>query len=363
MLKTTVARAIAILCMFTLLLSACTPAAFAPAPATAAVPAEPIAAAPTDAPTEAPTLPPTVTATLEPTLEPTPAPTETPAFTPTATPVLTASGHAVGKYATGGCIDSEKLEASMGVFHIKFCVWFIEILQNGKMRVTASYEILYNTASLPGYSILKPSDDKNRGIYLVDNLGNRYDHSQVGGEFITTQRFFGNRTIMGWYLFPEPRPDATSFTMVHKGFYLGQITNMLLTNPMPLTEQVASLKYHAYNITYNTDIWKLSQGAAGELILTNIKNEKCQMTERAPGEPEGKLKSSLPIGQATFDIYGWLETDHNMGYRDYMVKSGLAGYDPAQALIMRVAIPLDDQNMCLDQAGGILYTLTEPEEE
>lgn len=361
MFKKQLMQGLVILCAFALILSACTPPTAAPAQP--ASPSATVPAAPADLPTEAPTLPPTATATLEPTLEPTPAPTETPAFTPTATSMMTASGYAVGKYATGGCINSDDLQAPTGGFHIKFCVWFIEILQNGKMRVTASYNIEYNTDVMKGFSILKPSDDKNRGIYLVDNLGNRYDHSEVGGDIAVTQRFFGNKGIMGWYLFPAPRPGATSFTLVHKGFYLGEIRNMLLTNPMPLTERVAALKFHPYSITYNTDIWKLSQGNAGELVLTNIKNEKCQMTEREPAQPEGKLKSTLTIGQAVFDIYGWLETEQNMGYRDYAMKSGLKGYDPAQPLVMRVAIPLDDQSMCLDQSSGILYTLTESDEE
>ncbi len=308
--------------------------------------------------TQVPSQPPTATPPAQPTPTSSPAPTQTAIFTPTPTPFRTANGYLPGKYNTGGCVNYSSFLDTGYYAQVKFCVWYIEILRNGKMRVTVSWDVDYNAEGLK-MSVIKADDDTNKNMFMVDNLGNRYDHIETGGDTDDAVVFWGDTLMKGWFLFPEPKPGVTAFTFVDWDTRQ-MIVNMLLEDPMPLTEETVSLLQHPYTIVYKSDIWKMEPGESGEFILTNLKNEKCQISERAPGQPEGKLKSKLEIGQTTFDIYGWLDSDQGMGYRDYQAISGLDGLDPQQPMILRAAIPLADQDMCLDEISGILFSLSEP---
>lgn len=348
--KTSGTTILLFLCIGCFLISGCANAS----PAATQLPATPTT-------TTSPTLPPTPSATASPTLEPTPAPTETPTLTPTATPFRTANGYIPGLYNTGGCTN---YNASLGYYdytvEVKFCVWYIEILKSGKMRVSVSWDAKYDVDTIQ-QSARKHSDEKNENMYLRDNFGNRYNHIEVGGDAAKTIGFWGQETITGWFLFTEPQPGATYFTFVDDDQKV-EIPNMTLANPMPLFEETLSLVSQPYDLVYKTDIWKATQAESGELILTNLKNEKCQIMERA-GQPEGQLKNHLEIGAITYDVYGWLETAQNMGYRDYVAVGGLNGLNAGQMSVLRVAIPLDDQEMCVAEASTVLSTLAEPAEE
>lgn len=308
--------------------------------------------------TAEPTLPPTATVTASPTVEPTPTFTPTPTLTPTATPFLTANGYIPGQYNTGGCADhNANIGNSWYTLEVKFCVWYVEILKSGKMRVTVSWDMKYDVESLQ-QSVRKYSDEKNEKMYLRDNLGNIYHHIEVGGEAAKTISFWGEETLNGWFLFPEPAPGATYFTFVDDDQHV-EIPNMTLANPMPLNEETLDLTSQPFAIVYKTDTWEAARTESGEIMLTNLKNEKCQIVERV-GQPEGQLRTNLILGAITFDIYKWLETEQNMGYRDYVAVGGLAGLNADQPLILRVAIPLDDQEACVADASNVLFTLAEP---
>lgn len=335
------------LCVCCILLSGCTN----PSPDALASPAD--AATPVATTTTiVPTLPSTPTVTAS----PTPAPSATITLTPTATPFHTANGYIPGTYNTGGCTNYSSALSLYDEVHVKFCVWYIEILKSGKMRVTVSWDAEYDVDKL-GQSARKESDTKNENMYMRDNLGNRYNHIDVGGDAAKVIGFWGKETFSGWFLFPEPKPGATYFTFVDRDNHI-EIPNMMLTSPMPLNKETLNLKSQPYSIVYKTDIWKATQSDSGEIILTNLKNEKCQITERIAGQPEGQLRSKLEIGKVTFDIYKWLEMEQNMGFRDYVAISGLDGLDADQPLIFRMAIPLDDQEICLTEAGDVLFTLS-----
>ncbi len=310
--------ALFVFCIGCMVMSGCTGSAPAvtPAPQDTAAPATP---------TDAPSLPPTATAPTSPTLTPTPAPTQTAIFTPTPTPFRTVNGYLPGKYNTSGCVNYSPYLTANYSAQVKFCVWFIEILRDGTMCVTVSWNVEYNAEAI-GKSVKKSGDVNNPNMFMMDNLGNRYDLIGGGGDSNATT-FWGNTLLTGWFLFPEPKPGITSLTFWDWD-NIAKIENLVLTNPMPLTEESVSLKWHPYTIVYKSDFWKMEPGESGELVLTNLKNEKCQISERAPGQPDGKLKSELEIGQTTFDIYGWLESEQGMGYRDYQAISGLEGLDP-----------------------------------
>jgi hypothetical protein len=345
-----VSVALLVFCTCCLLLSACASSSSVPtipsvdtlAPATATV---------------APALS-TATVTASPTVEPTPTFSPTVTLTPTATPFRTANGYIPGLYNAGGCVD---YNSSSGYYdypiQVKFCVWYIEILKSGKMRVTVSWDAKYDVESLQ-VSAKKHSDEKNENMYLRDNLGNRYNHIEVGGDAAKTISFWGQETFNGWFLFPEPAPGATYFTFVDDDQHV-EIPNMTLANPIPLNKETLDLNSQPFVIVYKTDTWEAARTESGEIMLTNLKNEKCQIVEHI-GQPEGQLKTNLTLGTITFDIYKWLETEQNMGYRDYVAVGGLDGLNADQPLILRVAIPLDDQEACVADASNVLFTLTEP---
>jgi hypothetical protein len=134
---------------------------------------------------------------------------------------------------------------------------------------------------------------------------------------------------------------------------------MTLANPIPLNKETLHLNSQPFVIVYKTDTWEAARTESGEIMLTNLKNEKCQIVEHI-GQPEGQLKTNLTLGTITFDIYKWLETEQNMGYRDYVAVGGLDGLNADQPLILRVAILLDDQEACVADASNVLFTLTEP---
>lgn len=343
--------ALSLLCLCCILLSGC-----ANSPATTIEsPADAVASA-TETGTTEPTMPSIPTATASSTPEATPMPSPTATLTPTATPFRTANGYLPGMYNTGGCTSFSAPLTPVDDIHVKFCVWYIEILKSGKMRVTVSWDAEYDIDRL-NQSARKESDSKNENMYMRDNLGNHYNHIDVGGDAAKVIGFWGKETFSGWFLFPEPKPGATYFTFVDWDNHI-EIPNMMLTSPMPLNKETLNLQSQPFSIEYKTDIWKPAQGESGEIILTNLKNEKCQITERVAGQPEGQLKSKLEIGATTFDIYKWLESEQNMGYRDYVAISGLDGLDGNQPLIFRVSIPLDYQDICLAEASTVFYTLS-----
>jgi hypothetical protein len=58
----------------------------------------------------------------------------------------------------------------------------------------------------------KRSDVGNTLIYVTDNLGNRYDHTAVGGDFARSVMMEDDIPATGYFVFPAPRTGASTFT-------------------------------------------------------------------------------------------------------------------------------------------------------
>jgi hypothetical protein len=195
----------------TLGLSACTPAALLPT------------ASPTAAPSSTPAITATATLTFTPTSSATPQPTvtvtstPTPAFTNTPslspTPTVTHTPHMVynlaGDYDQfGKCfthlyvtVDPEDYET--------ICVDRVTVLGNDSLQFYVSWS--YHPKASKGWGAKTDGIVDSSLIFLTDNLGNKYFPTSVGGD-ATVQRPLDNLFLTGWFIFPKPAQEATSYS-------------------------------------------------------------------------------------------------------------------------------------------------------
>jgi hypothetical protein len=126
----------------------------------------------------------------------------------------------------GRCIDVSKVYLLSGSGscsdYVRLCVASVEVRDDGYMKFTVTW-----TADLKGCSFDRVQvfhdRDSNRK-YLVDNLGNRYDHVEVGETAYSGVILFHGSVRAGWYLFPPAQPGATSFTFHVPGYQIGGIS-------------------------------------------------------------------------------------------------------------------------------------------
>lgn len=125
---------------------------------------------------------------------------------PTPTPTRTPPYNQPGTYTFEGlCIVIPVDDA-----HGDECIESVEVRSDGYMQFNFTW-----TAYVQGSRwqwLIKYSDAGNRNMYVTDNLGNRYDHVDMGGVAPTETRFFHGETIRGWFLFPPAKPGAISLT-------------------------------------------------------------------------------------------------------------------------------------------------------
>ena len=92
---------------------------------------------------------------------------------------------------------------------LTWCVETVVATASGSLELTASWK----ASGLAGGTIDKASDAGNKKMYLVDNLGNRYDHIEIRGAAADGGRLsVDNPILRGVFVFPRPRLGATAFT-------------------------------------------------------------------------------------------------------------------------------------------------------
>jgi tRNA A-37 threonylcarbamoyl transferase component Bud32 len=89
-----------------------------------------------------------------------------------------------------------------------FCVKQVAVQADGALKVDVSWEGQYRDKT---FQLQKSSDANNPNMYLVDNLGNRYNHTQAGGAAAEDIVLAHGQTAAGWFIFPPPQPGATTF--------------------------------------------------------------------------------------------------------------------------------------------------------
>lgn len=91
--------------------------------------------------------------------------------------------------------------------HIDECVTSVTLLPDGNMQFDFSW-----TAQIEDHLELEISPDTNtKNMYLTDNLGNRYDHLQTGGDASRQVTLTNGQTALGRFLFGPPVLDAQYF--------------------------------------------------------------------------------------------------------------------------------------------------------
>lgn len=96
------------------------------------------------------------------------------------------------------------------------------------------FTVTWSVNFLSGTDARKKSDTYNRNMYLIDNLGHRYDHIGTGGAAqLGGSAHQGQFTVMdGTFLFPPAQPGASVFTF-HDDDQHVTIPNLMLHTLAP----------------------------------------------------------------------------------------------------------------------------------
>jgi hypothetical protein len=294
----------------------------------------------TSTPTSSPSPTETPTSTLIPTATETPSPTASP------TPNMVMPGF----YATGDCAT---VEIAYSVEYT-FCVTSVTITRERHMLFSVSWTLTDISAR---FKVSKGSDKGNRRMYLIDNLGNRYDHIAGGGAAYQRVGLENNIPITGWFEFGAPPPGASKFTFYDDDNKL-VIKNIALVLVIVIYEDWNLINY-PLSMEYRKENWSLIKAEDGSYTLNHAKIPTCTMQERVTAKPQGKFKNSIQLGKVTFDIYGYIEQGKNLGIREYLAISGLTNLEPGVQPFFYVTIPLDDSLQCIQDVSEVLATLSE----
>lgn len=188
---------------------------------------------PTATPTHTPTATAISTSTATPTATSTATPTQTrPAPTRTRpaktnTPIPSAASFQPGTYPQDGrCAtqifrgertltrnpDGTPNTVENGPQPVTLCIVSVTVRPDGNLQFNAQWTYEAKGARYPG--AYKPSDVGNKNVYVMDNLGNRYDILELGA---LAGREVGGVNAgfpkpVGWYLVPPARAGSQVFT-------------------------------------------------------------------------------------------------------------------------------------------------------
>jgi hypothetical protein len=229
-----------------LFLAACaepaTPISTLPAPQIAirtATSTSTFTASPTALPTQTftPTITPTSTGTSTATLTSTPIPptstrravnTVVPTESPTPAPAILQAGNYPQPY---NCVHYS-VHQQIYDLNVEWCIPTVKIEDNGNITFTSTWTA-DNRGETKGLWLMSP-DAYNKNMFVVDNLGQRYDHIATDGTARDGASFNRNQleTHTGWYTFPPPQPGAFKFIFVDLDQNLS-IVDIILTSPLP----------------------------------------------------------------------------------------------------------------------------------
>lgn len=92
---------------------------------------------------------------------------------------------------------------------LTWCIETVVVTASGRLELAARW----TASNLSGATLDKGSDTGNEKMYLVDNLGHRYDHIETRGAAADGGRLsVDNPTLRGVFVFPPPHLGATTFT-------------------------------------------------------------------------------------------------------------------------------------------------------
>ncbi len=100
---------------------------------------------------------------------------------------------------------------------VELCVQSVDVLETGELRFNMSWGARIAQGALteqgtPANALLKRSDVGNSNIYVIDDQGNRYDFTDLGGASAEDTNILRDNVVNGWFLFPQPQPGAKLYT-------------------------------------------------------------------------------------------------------------------------------------------------------
>lgn len=308
----------------------------------------------TAAPTGTASPSPTATSTVTPTT------TITPTFTPVATPTITLTPTpdrvVPGIYYVSGCGSrSMPLGGTL-----KICISQVDVSSNDQHMI---FYVTWTLSYVPSnQTVTKRSDEGNRNVYLTDNLGHRYDHIAGFGMAYGPANVAADVGILGMYDFGPAAVGAFIFAYHDED-------NGILVDGIPLspasvstfgivTYDNFSLDPYPLLLNYQKEIWEAVKAEDGSSKLVYKSMPVCTVQAQATHPPKGDFKSQIAIGEITYDIYGYLDTETNFYVREYIYVSGISGVDTKLKPFIYVTIPADTSADCIVSVSNLLSGLT-----
>jgi len=307
---------------------------------------------PSLSPTETHTQTTEPTSTLTLTLTPIPAPTESPTTTPSPTPNMVMPG----TYYASGCGSTKMSQGG----YLDFCVTGVTV-DNDRHMI---FDVTWTLSKIPsGFTVTKKSDQGNRQMYLIDNLGNRYNHSAGGDDAYNSVVVKDGVPASGWFDFGLASVGAFTFDFHDddNGIVVSGISLYGAPSAPPIHFNSFKLDPYPMSLNYQEEIWQPSTIEDGSVILASKTVHFCTLRAISPRQPKGDFKSNTAIGVITFDIYGHFDDGIGLFVREYVYVSGLSGVDPNMRPIFVVTIPGDNSLACiLDSSSLFLSISTNP---
>jgi hypothetical protein len=122
--------------------------------------------------------------------------------------------NAPGTYVIGKCVELK--------VPVNFCVTSVNVLMDRTMVFNVSWE------NLASFTITKKTDAGNPNMFVRDNLGNKYNFIQLGGDAGMTVKMEGGDIVYGSFTFPPAKEGATSFEF-HDGDQGSNLPGIVLT--------------------------------------------------------------------------------------------------------------------------------------
>ena len=281
---------------------------------------------------------------------PTPEPTSTntPTITPTATPNMVMPG----TYYAGGCGSTSMSQGGQLVF----CVNGITVNDDSHMI----FGVTWTLSDIPsGFTVTKRSDQGNKNMYLTDNLGNRYDHIAGGDAAYASVVITDGDPVSGWLEFGQPPVGAFSFNFHDddNGIIIGGISLSGSSGIQAINYKDFLLDEYPLLLQYQEELWQPSLLDGQTILLANKKINLCSVRAVLPEQPKGEHKSTIPIGEITYEIYGYFDDAVGLFIREYIYVSGITGVDPNMKPFFLVTIPSDNTTNCILDASNLLSTL------
>jgi hypothetical protein len=258
-----------------------------------------------------------------------------------------------GTYSTGGC---GSIAMSQGG-QLNFCVTSVTVSSDRHMFFNVSWTL----SGIPsGFTVTKRSDAGNRKMYLIDNLGNRYDHSAGGDGAYDSVVVTDGSPISGWFDFGKPPIGAFTFDFHDddNGIVIGGISLFGGASAQIITYKDFPLDQSPLKLTYQEDLWQPALLDGATLLLANKKIQLCSVREQPSAKPKGEFKSTIDLGKLSYEIYGYYDDEINIFVREYIYISGVTNIDPGLKPYFIVTIPEDNSIACILDSSNLLSSLT-----